>query len=62
MQYIRTNNAKAERENDSTRIIKVKYNGTPGVTRVETGDFYIVEGTSENGLLTNITVKSRPDN
>lgn len=60
MQLVRTINTKAENENDTAKKITISYNGTPGVTRVETGNFYIVKAvSSDKGLLTTITVKDK---
>ena len=60
MQLVRTINTKAENENDTAKKITISYNGTPGVTRVETGNFYIVKAvSSDKGLLTTITVRDK---
>jgi len=59
MQLVRTINTKAENENDTAKKITISYNGTPGVTRVETGNFYKVEGEFVNGLLTIIRVSDK---
>lgn len=60
MQLVRTINTKAENENDTAKKITISYNGTPGVTRVETGNFYIVNAVpSDKGLLTTITVRDK---
>ena len=63
MQLVRTINTKAENENDTAKKITISYNGTPGVTRVETGNFYVVNAVpSDKGLLTTITVRDKYNN
>lgn len=59
MQLVRTINQKAENEDDTVRKITISYNGNDGITRVDTGNFYIVEGDYKDGLLTIIRVKDQ---
>ena len=54
MQLVRTINAKAKNEQDTSKTITV--NGREDVTRYDTGKFYKVKGEYKNGLLTILTV------
>lgn len=54
MQLVRTINAKAKNEQDTSKTITV--NGNENVTRYDTGKFYKVKGEYKNGLLTILTV------
>ena len=59
MQLVRTINTKAENENDTVKQIEISYKGKTGVTRVETGKFYKVEGEFKDGLLKIIKVSDK---
>ena len=58
MQIVRTINTKANNEQDELQKITISYNSNPGITRVDTGKFYKVEGiyNEYTGLLTTVKV------
>ena len=58
MQIVRTINTKANNEQDELQKITISYNSNPGITRVDTGKFYKVEGIYNDytGLLTTVNV------
>ena len=58
MQIVRTINTKANNEQDELQKITISYNSNPGITRVDTGKFYKVEGiyNEYTGLLTTVNV------
>ena len=58
MQIVRTINTKANNEQDELQKITISYNSNPGITRVDTGKFYKVEGSYNDytGLLTTVNV------